>query len=77
MQEQYSLVLSTLENPDFIQRGNDTGAFVAVRFYPEIPGTQKFVMVVYRELSLYDGYIVTAYLRSRPSSSRQIIWTKQ
>ncbi len=75
MQPYYSFILETLEDPDLIQQGNDTSALVAVRLYPEIPGNQKYLMVVYRERSGYDGYIITAYLRKRPSTNRRIIWT--
>ncbi len=74
MQTQYNRVLETLENPDLIQQDEATSALLALRFYQEI-SPNKFVVVVYVELSSYDGFVMTAYLRKQPSSSKRIIWT--
>ncbi|MEG4344527.1 hypothetical protein QUB70_14715 [Microcoleus sp. A003_D6] len=77
MQDQYDRVLETLENPDLIQIDDVTGGLLALRFYPLIPESRRFVIVVYLEISNYDGFITTAYLRKQPSSNKRIIWTKQ
>jgi len=65
--------LETLAEPDMIQQG-DFGELLAVRFYPETPLTRKFLAVAYREVSPEDGFILTAYLTSRPSARRVTIW---
>jgi len=77
MQAQYERVLETLENPDLIQIDEVTGGLLALRFYPLIPESRRFVIVVYLEINNYDGFITTAYLRRQPSSNKRIIWTQQ
>ena len=73
MDNQRQRVLETLAEPDVIQQG-DFGEVLAVRFYPETPLTRKFLVVVYREVSHEDGFILTAYLTSRPSARGVTIW---
>lgn len=73
MESQRDRVLETLTEPDMIQKG-DFGELLAIRFYPETPLTSKFLVVPYREVSSDDGFILTAYLTSRPSSRRVILW---
>ncbi|MBI2939745.1 MAG: hypothetical protein HYY04_04840 [Chloroflexi bacterium] len=68
-------VLGTLGEPEVIQRG-DSGELLAVRHYPETPLTSKFLVVAYREVSPEDGFILTAYLTSRPSLRRAIAWKR-
>ncbi|HSC71740.1 MAG TPA: hypothetical protein VLH58_10330 [Candidatus Methylomirabilis sp.] len=58
-----------------IQRG-DFGALLAIRLYPDTPLTRKFMVVAYREVSGDDGFILTAYLTSRPSAARETIWRR-
>jgi hypothetical protein len=73
MDNQRRRVLETLAEPDMIQQG-DFAEVLAVRSYPETPLTRKFLVVVYREVSHEDGFILTAYLTSRPSARRVTIW---
>ena len=73
MESQRERVLETLTEPDMIQKG-DFDERLAIRFYPETPLTSKFLVVAYREVSNDDGFILTAYLTSRPSSRRVILW---
>ena len=73
MDNQRERVLEALAEPDMIQQG-DFGEVLAVRFYPETPLTRKFLVVVYREVSPEDGFILTAYLTSRPLARRVAIW---
>jgi len=75
MSNQRELVLETLAEPDMIQQG-DFGELLAIRFYPETPLTSKFLVVAYREVSPGDGFILTAYLTSRPSARRVTIWKR-
>jgi hypothetical protein len=53
-------VLDTVEKPDFVTRGS-RGALKAVRS----KGSKKWMVVVYRELSRRDGFVITAYLLSK------------
>jgi len=66
-------VLETVEEPEFIQRG-DFGELLAVRPYEHTPLTRKLLVVVYREVTPGDGYVLAAYLTSRPSSRRATTW---
>jgi hypothetical protein len=75
MGDQRQRILETLAEPDLIQQG-DFGELLAVRFYSETPLTSKFLMVVYREVDPEDGFILTAYLTSRPSARRITIWKR-
>lgn len=68
-------VLETVAEPDVVYQG-DEGALLAVRQYQETPLTAKFLVAVYRELSLMDGFIVTAYFTNRPARGREIVWKR-
>jgi hypothetical protein len=70
-----SEILETVGEPDLIQEG-DSGELIAVRQYERTPMTSKFLVVPYREVSKEDGFILTAYLTSRPSSSRSVVWKR-
>lgn len=68
-------VLETVQEPDMIQQG-DFGELLAIRHYSQTPLTSKFMVVAYREVSLDDGFVLTAYLTSRPSVRRVTIWKR-
>lgn len=75
MNNQRGRVLETVTEPEMIQQG-DFGEVLAIRFYPETPLTSKFLLVAYREVRPDDGFIITAYLSSRPSERREVIWKR-
>lgn len=75
MSAQRERILETVAEPDMIQKG-DYGELLAIRFYPETPLTSKFLVVAYQEVSSVDGFILTAYLTSRPSSRRETLWKR-
>ena len=75
MQSLRERVLETLSEPEIVQQG-DFGELLAIRFYPETPLTSKYQVVVYREVNSEDGFILTAYLTSRPSVGRITIWKR-
>ncbi len=52
----YFEVLETVEKPEFIIRGNK-GSLKAAKNM----GRDKWLVVVYRELSKEDGFVITAY----------------
>ena len=66
-------VLETVSAPEVIQQG-DFGELLAIRFYPRTPLTRKYLVVVYREISMDDGFVLTSYLATRPSVRRITIW---
>ncbi len=75
MAGQRERVLETLTEPEMIQQG-DLGELLAVRFYRETPLTGKYLVVVYREVGPDDGFILTAYLASRTSTGRVVLWKR-
>ena len=74
MGDQHERALETLAEPEMIQQG-DFGELLALRHYRDTPLTRKF-LVVYREVSPEDGFVITAYLASRPSARRVTIWKR-
>ena len=67
----YFEVLETVEEPEAIYEGK-MDECIAVR---EI-GEGKYIVVVYRELSKEDGFVITAFLtrRRRQLERRRKIW---
>ena len=61
-------VLDTIEKPDFVARGSH-GALKAARSMAR----KKWMVVVYRELSMRDGFVITAYLLSKRPKG-EAIW---
>jgi len=67
----YFEVLETVEEPEAIYEGR-AGECLAVR---EI-GEGKYIVVVYKEISGEDGFIITAFLtkRKRQLERRRKLW---
>ena len=65
----------TIERPDMIQTG-DAGTLLAIRWHATTRLTAKFCVVVYRETSRDDGFVVTAYLTRRASTTRSVLWKR-
>ncbi len=66
----YEDVLDLVENPDIVLQGY-RGSLVAARSY----GRQRYLMVVYRQVSMEDGFIITAYFTST-IDRRKALWRK-
>ncbi len=75
MSSERARVLETISAPDFVQLG-DAGELCAVRFYEDTHFNAKYLVVVYRETTSEDGFVLTAYLTSRPSATRVILWKR-
>jgi hypothetical protein len=75
MATQKDRVFETIFEPDMIQQG-DFDELLAVRLFAQTPLTQKHLVVAYRENSIDDGFIVTAYLTRRPSTKRKVLWRR-
>ncbi len=61
-------VLDTVEKPELIVRGNK-GSLKAARNI----GRKKWLVVVYRELSKHNGFVITAYLLDTKPKG-EVIW---
>ncbi len=70
----YSDVLETVEDPDAIYEGR-LGEFLAMRETQ----TDKYLVVVYREVSEEDGFVITSFLTRRKTQldRRPNIWERQ
>ncbi len=66
-------ILETVEEPDVIYEGK-TGECIAVREIEK----DKHIVVVYRELSKEDGFVITAFLtrREKQFERRRKIWRR-
>jgi hypothetical protein len=60
--------LETVESPDFIIRGNK-GSLKATKNM----GKDKWLVVIYREVSRTDGFIITAYFLDKKAKG-DVIW---
>jgi len=64
-------VLETVENPELVVRGNK-GTLKATRNM----GKEHWLVVVYKEVSKTDGFIITAYfLEKKPKGA--VIWQRR
>jgi len=61
-------VLDTVQKPDLVARGSH-GALKAMRNM----GRKMWLVVVYREVSRQDGFVITAYLLSKKPKG-EVIW---
>lgn len=67
----YDDVLAVVEDPEFVLEGYGS-SLIAVRAY----GKSGYFNVIYKELSSYDGFVITAYFTSKLNRSR-VTWKNQ
>jgi hypothetical protein len=70
MESYYERILDAVENPTFVLRGY-AGSLVAVLSV----GRQRYLHVVYKEISQEDGFIITAFI-ARKYNRRMIVWSQ-
>ena len=61
-------VLQTIQEPNFVTRANK-GSLKAVRNI----GKEKWLVVVYREVTKRDGFVITAYFLDKKPKGK-VIW---
>lgn len=64
----YDDVLTVVETPELVLPGHK-GSLIAVQNY----GKDRYLAVIYRELSVDDGFIITAYFTSK-IDRKKAIW---
>jgi hypothetical protein len=64
-------VLDTVENPEFIMKGNK-GTLKAAKNM----GKDKWLTVVYREITKTDGFVITAYFLDKKPKG-EVIWQRK
>lgn len=64
-------ILATIENPKAIHQGNQ-GELLAIKEIEK----EKFLVVAYKEIDSYDGFILTAYLVRKLArlSNKKKVW---
>jgi len=69
----YYEILDTIEEPEIIYKGN-YDSLITVGFKHKISG--KFLVVVYKETSQTDGFVITAYISNKLNlfSKKTILW---
>ncbi len=67
----YDDVLAVIDDPEFILRGHGK-SLIAGRAY----GKSRYLMVIYKELTPDDGFVITAYFTRKLDRSR-VTWKKQ
>ena len=74
MKDCTSWILETIETPDLIIAG-DFGELIAVKLFGKTPvSSDKYLTVIYKETSKFDGFILTAYFSRSINKKRRIIW---
>jgi hypothetical protein len=70
----YSEVQETLEDPDAIYEGGSGELLAAKEIHSD-----KYIVVVYKEISEKDGFVITAFLSSRRKQleRRRMVWPQQ
>ena len=63
-------VLDTIEKPDLVARGSK-GSLKASRSM----GRMKWLVVIYKELSRQDGFVITAYLLDTKPKG-EVLWRR-
>ena len=71
----YYEILETVESPDIIYEGiND--ANIAIKKFQE--RNDKFVVVIYKEITETDGFIITAHFSNKQQQfKKKILWKQQ
>jgi len=70
MESYYERMLDAIEKPTCVLRGY-TGSLVAVLSV----GRQRYLHVIYKEVSQEDGFIITAFI-ARKYNRKLIIWSQ-
>ena len=65
--DRHEEVINVVENPDWVTMGY-RGSLIAWKGY----GRKGFLAVVYKELGLYDGFIITAFFTTKAVKKRKI-----
>ena len=66
----YDDVVTVVEDPELVLPGHG-GSLIAVRNY----GRNRYLAVVYRELNVNDGFIITAYFTGK-IDRKKAIWQR-
>lgn len=73
MADYYYEILEAIETPEVVYQGNN-GAQIAIKKLQE--RNDKFVVVVYKEFTTTDGFVITAYFSKTQQrfQNEKILW---
>jgi len=76
MAEYFDHVLDCVENPEIVYFGNET-EFLAVKLLNN--EESKFIVVVYRGIIDYDGFIITSFITNKLAylKNKRVLWKQQ
>ncbi len=76
MADYYYEILEAIENPDVAYEGNDIAIIVTKKLSSH---QLKFLVVIYKEVSEADGFVITAYLsnKNQEFNKKKILWKQQ
>ena len=74
----YYEILEAIESPSIIYKGRDRD-LIAVKNIDFEDISEKFIVVVYKELNITDGFIITAFISNKTNylDKKEIVWKKQ
>jgi len=69
----YYEILETIEIPEIIYEGNNDAKIAIKKFQDKF---STFVVVVYKETSIDDGFVITAYFSNKEQEfkKKKIVW---
>jgi hypothetical protein len=69
----YFEILETIENPTVLYKGV-YGELIAIG--KKLEQTNKFIVAIYKEIDLNDGFIITAYLSNKEQKfdKKKVLW---
>lgn len=69
----YFEILETIEKPEIIYEGRSS-ELIAIKEFQKI--SPKFVVVIYKELSGNDGFVITAFVSKRKQefNKKKVVW---
>lgn len=72
----YYEILETVETPEIIFEGNNDAKITVKQINEK---TSAFMVVIYKETSLHDGFIITAYLSNKEQEfkKKKVLWKQQ
>jgi hypothetical protein len=72
----YFEILETIEQPQIIFEGRNE-ELIAIKKFEKI--SPKFIVVIYKELNIEDGFIITSFVSKRQQefAKKKIIWKQK
>jgi hypothetical protein len=72
----YYEILETIEEAEIIYEGNKNSCIAIKKFQER---NDKFIVVVYKEIAINDGFIITAHFTNQEQEFRKktILWKQQ